>query len=220
MFLMAVLSPKARALLNAGRVALQPSDADRDRVQSALSSRLGAALPGPRPRLAAWHWASGAIASAGLVGGALFVSFHHRASAVKAANSVEAPIATVSAAPAIEPPAPLASSAAAPPAALPVKPAAPSARSAPDSLAQEVALLSRATSELHRGNPAEALQVLNEHLRRFPNGLLGEERRAAKAQALCALGRKSEGRAELAHLAPQSPAAAHARQVCGADNDH
>jgi len=220
MFLMAVLSPKARELLNAGRVALQPSDADRDRLQSALSSRLGAALPPPRPRLATWQWASGVVASVGLAGGALFVSFHHGAGAVKAASSADAPIATVSVAPAIEPPAPLVSSAVAPPAAVPAKPAVPSARSAPDSLAQEVALLSRATSELHRGNPAEALQVLNEHLRRFPNGLLGEERRAAKAQALCALGRKSEGRSELAHLAPQSPAAAHARQVCGTDTDH
>jgi len=219
MFLMAVLSPKARALLSAGRVALQPSDADRDRVQSALSSRLGSALPAPRPRLAAWQWASGVIASVGLVGGALFLSSQHGGSAVKAANSADAPRATVSAAPAIEPPAPLASAAASAPAALPAKPALPPARSAPDSLAQEVALLSRATSELHRGNPAAALQVLNEHLRRFPNGLLGEERRAAKAQALCALGRKSEGRAELAHLAPQSPAAAHARQVCGLDAD-
>jgi hypothetical protein len=160
------------------------------------------------------------IASVGLVGGALFLSFHHGASGVKAADTAAAPPAAVSAAPALEPPAPLAPSAVAPPAVVSAKPALPSARSAPDSLAQEVALLSRATSALHRGNPAEALQVLNEHLRKFPNGLLGEERRAAKAQALCALGRKSEGRSELAHLAPQSPAAAHARQVCGSDADH
>jgi hypothetical protein len=220
MFLMAVLSPKARALLNAGRVALQPSDGDRERVQSALHSRLGPVLPAPRPRIAAWQWVSGAVASVGLAGGALFLSFQHGPSAVNTVSSAAPPSATVSAAPAVEPPAPLAPSAPAPSAAVPAKAAAPSARSAPDSLAQEVALLSRATSELHRGNPAGALQVLNEHLRKFPNGLLGEERRAAKAQALCALGRKSEGRAELAHLAPQSPAAAHARQVCGSDAEH
>jgi hypothetical protein len=76
-------------------------------------------------------------------------------------------------------------------------------------------LLSRATSDLHRGNAADALKVLNEHGREFPNGLLSEERRGARAQALCLLGRTSEARAELAHLTPQSPAAARAQQVCG-----
>jgi hypothetical protein len=58
------------------------------------------------------------------------------------------------------------------------------------------------------------VKVLDEHQRRFPSGALSEERRAAKAQALCLLGRVDEGRAELARLAPRSPAAATAQQVC------
>jgi len=94
------------------------------------------------------------------------------------------------------------------------EPPAPSVRPAQDRLAQEVALLARATSDLHAGRAANALKVLDEYQRQFPKGLLTEERRAARAQALCALGRQSEAQAELARLAPQSPAAARAKQVC------
>jgi hypothetical protein len=83
-----------------------------------------------------------------------------------------------------------------------------------DSLAQEVLLLSRATSALRAGHAGEALKALGEYQRKFPSGALTEERRAAKAQALCISKRVSEGRTELAHLAPGSPAAARARQVC------
>jgi hypothetical protein len=79
-----------------------------------------------------------------------------------------------------------------------------------------VALLSRATSALRAGRAAEALKALDEHRRKFPNGTLSEERRAARAQALCSLGRIDEGRAELSLLAPRSPAAARASQVCDA----
>ena len=83
-----------------------------------------------------------------------------------------------------------------------------------DGLAQEVALLTRATSDLRAGRAADALKALDEHQRKFPNGVLSVERRAARAQALCSLKRVSEGRAELTRLAPQSPAAARAKQVC------
>jgi hypothetical protein len=92
-------------------------------------------------------------------------------------------------------------------------PAAP-APSGRDRLAEEVALLSRATKALRAGRAGEALRALDEHQSRFPRGALSEERRAAKAEALCSLGRVSEGRAELGRLAPQSPAAARAKQVC------
>jgi hypothetical protein len=83
-----------------------------------------------------------------------------------------------------------------------------------DRLAEEVALLSRATKALRAGRAAEALRALDEHQSKFPRGALSEERRAAKAEALCSLGRVREGRAELGRLAPQSPAAARAKQVC------
>lgn len=86
-----------------------------------------------------------------------------------------------------------------------------------DSLAEEVAMLSRASADLHGGRPMAALRALGEHQRRFPTGVLAEERSAARVQALCALGRSHEARIEIAQLArtaPRSPHLAHARSAC------
>jgi len=107
--------------------------------------------------------------------------------------------------------APDAARAAKPPSEAPV----PAQRSQ-DRLAQEVALLSRATSDLRAGRAGAALKSLDEHQRKFPNGMLTVERRAVRAQALCTLKRVNEGRAELSLLAPQSPAAGRAKQLCDA----
>jgi TolA-binding protein len=99
------------------------------------------------------------------------------------------------------------------------EPRATAPRRPKDHLAQEVALLSRATSALRAGRAADALKTLNEHQRQFPRGMLAQERRGARAQALCALGRRQEAQADLATLArtaPQSPQAARARQACEA----
>ena len=78
-----------------------------------------------------------------------------------------------------------------------------------DGLAEEVALLSRAETELRAGRPAKALLVLAEHQRKFPRGALAEERTAARIQALCALGLRDEANAQLApalaHLAELGP---------------
>lgn len=85
----------------------------------------------------------------------------------------------------------------------------PSKPRSADSLADEVALLSRASVELHAARPAAALEVLDEHERRFPKGLLTQERAAARVRALCALGRTEEARAELARLARTDPGSPH-----------
>jgi len=91
-----------------------------------------------------------------------------------------------------------------------------SARRPQDRLAAEVALLSRATRDLRAGRPAEALTALSEYRRKFPKGLLSEEQGAARAQALCALGRFDEANEKLAGLAPRSPLAVQAKQFCDA----
>jgi hypothetical protein len=83
-------------------------------------------------------------------------------------------------------------------------------------LASEVAILSHATRELHAGRATEALKSLDEYHRKFPKGLLSEEQCAARAQALCALGRFDEANTKLAGLSPQSPLAVRAKQFCGA----
>lgn len=177
---------------------------------TALSS-VGSARPVTRAR---WPFVSGAIVGAGLIGGALLFSS-------KPAPSVATPAATIAASLVV--PAPLVAptfepTAVAPvsPSPAPAEPPAPSSRPAPDRLAQEVAFLERATSALHAGRAANALKILDEYQRKFPSGLLGLERGAARAQALCALGRPSEARAELARLPSQSPSVARAKQVCDA----
>jgi hypothetical protein len=95
-----------------------------------------------------------------------------------------------------EPPAP-------PPSALvadaPVVPRAdPAAKTAApplDPLQEERALLDGARAALERGEPEAALAATVRHERRFPNGILVQEREAIAVRALLALGRNAAARA-------------------------
>jgi hypothetical protein len=223
MTLLSLLSPKARALVEAGKGAGRPTAADRERIQAALRSRLGPDALGPEASgasassgVASWPLVAGVIAALGAVGGLLFFALQspelpkRPPMVVRSAITAAPAIASASSA-AVEAPSPPVSAA---PVVASSEAPAPVVRSKQDRLAQEVALLSSATKSLNAGRAAEALKVLDEHQRKFPGGLLTEERRAARAQALCSLGRISEGKSELARLAPRSPAAARAQQVC------
>ncbi|HKO53151.1 MAG TPA: hypothetical protein VJV79_35820 [Polyangiaceae bacterium] len=220
---MSELGPRAREILRSGRGLNRPTDADRERIETALRERLGGALslsagskalPAARPR---WPFVTGGLVGAGLAGGALFLALRQQP------LTTSSPLATATAAVSLSVASPPAFSVELPspdapkPAVLVPSDRPPaSARPAEDRLAQEIALLARATSHLHAGRPADTLKVLEEYQRRFPKGLLTEERRAARAQALCSLGRQSEAASELARLPPQSLAAARAKQVCDA----
>ena len=217
---MSGLSPRALELVQAGRVLCRPTSADRRRIQNALRARLGAAaLPAEVMGVSLavrlhWSFAASAIVAATLLGGALLLARQREPEATNPPSAVPAPpAATVSAAWAA---ATAADSATAPelPATVSSEPVARSAPPVEDSLAQEVALLSQATGDLHAGRASNALKVLAEHQRQFPNGILNEERRAARVQALCLLGRQREARTEprRGSLA-QSPSAARAKQV-------
>lgn len=229
---MSELSPRAAALVRAGRGALRPSAADQERVSAALRACLGeAALPVQagfwttlfsRP---AWAKVSAIGAAIGIAGGATVLALDEPTSVANRAplaKSAEAPIPLVA-----PPPVVLAE----PTPSEPVAPKAPlergraseasaaAVRRPSDRLAQEVAILARATSELHAGRPASALRAIDEHQRKFPNGLLAEERRTARVQALCALGHRNEAEPELQRLAkqaPELPNTLRAKQVCGA----
>lgn len=216
------LSQSAQQLVRGGAKAARPSDADRERIFEALRERLGdAALLGqaaaaPSAFSALWVKVSAITVGLGLAAGGLVAGFQGEptrvatparppAPAVVAPTTVQQP-ASDSAAPA--PPAPT-------PAIAAVEPVASGTKRASDRLSEEVALLSRATSALRAGRASEALKTLSEHQSKFPKGLLSEERRAARAQALCTLGRRPEAERELAKLSPSSPQAARARQLCG-----
>jgi hypothetical protein len=220
---MGSLNHDASAVVRAGRSALRGTTADRDRVEAALSARLGPhAFPPnvnvtPSTRMVTLRAVATAAVGACVVGGAIFfvsrpapsvparapASVDEARPAQQLAPPSEAPVVTV------EPPVvPTATSA--------ERTSAPvvSAPRRQDALTQEVALLSRAVAALNAGRAGDALASLNEHERAFPRGILSADRQAAKAQALCSLGRLSEGRAQLAHLSAQSPAASRAKQVC------
>jgi hypothetical protein len=229
MTIMATLGPKARDLVQAGRTALRPTPVDRERIANALRAELGpAALPpqgsvAPPPPVAASVGLKGALGAAigiALAGGALLFAYSREKAPALPSVSVAAPSASPTAPPAPAAPTPpsapevVAPSVAAQPSPSPSEPSVAASAHTHDRLAEEVALLSRATKALRAGHAAEALAALDEHQAKFPRGALSEERRAAKAEALCSLGRVSEGRAQLAHLAPQSPTAARAKQVC------
>lgn len=117
------------------------------------------------------------------------------------------------------------------PAALPTTPltapptAAPTPAPTPtslDELPAETALLRRAQAALTLHTVAaarEALDALDEHARRFPEGTLAEERDATRALALCVAGRveaaQSAARSFLA-AHPSSPLAHRVRAACPA----
>lgn len=224
------ISSEAQDLVRLGRRMHRPTPADRARISDALRARLGDAAfqmdpsvgikalgPGRSP----WTMISGFAVGAAVIGGGLFFALRPHAEAPGTAPSALSAPRIASAAPAPVDSLPWEGTSAEVKSAksAPVEPSA--TRRTTSTLAQEVAILSRATSALHSGRPQDALVALSEHQSKFRNGILSEERRAARAQALCALGRRSEAESELARLArtsPGSPQAARARQACNARN--
>lgn len=90
-------------------------------------------------------------------------------------------------------------------------------------LQQELALIGAAQVQLRNGNPAAALAILERHAKRYPRGALRQESIAARAIALCEIGRVPEGRKlarALRRDAPSSPLAPRVERACsGATND-
>jgi hypothetical protein len=85
----------------------------------------------------------------------------------------------------------------------------------------ETRLLRRADEALRSGQPAMALDLLDEHARTFPQGVLAEERSAERVTTLCALGRTGEARAEAERFlttTPDSPLASQVRASCGVED--
>lgn len=232
---MSDLSPDLQRLVFAGKHASKPTAADFARVQSALATRLGdvfvssgdlAPVTGSRGLLRA---TSGKLIGLTVVGLALVVGglalYASRQRNFEEVGVTTVAVASVPTPTVVDPPQAVGSPV---PVASFSNPAVSESKRAPgvlgarepararDSLAEEVALLTRAESELHRGRTAKALELLNEHDRRFPGGSLAEERMAARVQALCTLGRMNEGSAQLAKLKPGSLHTEGARKACAA----
>jgi hypothetical protein len=86
-----------------------------------------------------------------------------------------------------------------------------------EALAREIAMLRSVRRELKSGKPEKALELLDAQAARHPRGTLREEQLAARAVALCSLGKRSAARAALAELeriAPRSPQLPRVRASC------
>ncbi|MEM7152858.1 MAG: hypothetical protein AAF799_08445 [Myxococcota bacterium] len=99
-------------------------------------------------------------------------------------------------------------------------PSSPKPSAAPEpaepSLAEELALFRRATLMVER-DPARALELLERHRQRFPQGTLRTEGQVLRARALCALGRTEEATRLRDGFIAQHPGSALAtrmRSVC------
>lgn len=79
---------------------------------------------------------------------------------------------------------------------------APSTASSPSTLAEETRLLELARAALRREDGPAALVALDDHLHRFPAGLLADEARSTRLRALCMDGRDEAARAYAEQLSP------------------
>lgn len=222
------LSPRLQDLVRAAKAESRPSEAAQTRVLEALGARLGtSALAGDGPTAALGSSAApaamlkaAAISAVGvaILGGAwLYLQVSERARPhLELQSSVAAPMLS---APSDEVDATAASSQATVLVTSPSSETKPSIATsstvtsvrgraaegrAPDRLGEEVALISRAQSEIASSRLDSALGTLDEHARKFPRGILSEERIAARIQALCALGRTAEANAQLNRLSRRS----------------
>jgi len=225
------LSPKARALIQAHRDARRPTAEDRERVEAALRARLGATVlpldtPAFRPLMSAGiqRRFAGAFGLC-VVGSVLFLTARPEAARERTPQVRDMPAEAVAsvtvtpmpslATPSIEAPvAPQQKTALIAPQRARPK-AAPTATPR-DTLGEELALLTSAASQLSAGQASGALLSLDEHQRRFSHGVLTDERKVAKARALCILHRFDEGRAALAQLGAGTPSAARVQEECDA----
>lgn len=76
----------------------------------------------------------------------------------------------------------------------------------------ELQLLERAQDAL-RTRPAEALALVDEHARRFPHGMLAQEREVIAIEALAKSGRKNDAKVRAAAFKTRFPSSSHARRI-------
>lgn len=215
---MSTFGPEARALFEAGRDALHPTAADRERNLAALRALTGDLVEGAAaaaPSAFGWPAISATVLGLAVAGGLLVYSFQNSEATMPVAPKAALAVQALAAArPTL--PAPVAEPTSTPVLSPPPEARAPAKRGSSERLAEEVAILSRAETDLHAGRFADALRLLGEHERKFPRGTLVQERVAARVRALCALGRVKDADAELVRVSPGSLHEGRLREACGA----
>lgn len=95
--------------------------------------------------------------------------------------------------------------------------AAPHSSTQPDGVG-EAALLQRARTAIDSGDGVTALDALDAHERRFPGGLLADQRQAERVVALCTIAKGATTRERAEHFLAQRPRSQQAdriRRACG-----
>lgn len=82
-----------------------------------------------------------------------------------------------------------------------------------DELRAELALIREARQALRAERPEGALEVLDAHMRAFPDGQMREDREVLRIEALCAAGKAPQARAEGRLFLRAFPGSAHAQRV-------
>jgi hypothetical protein len=226
---MSDLSPDTRALLDAARDAHDPSADDRARIRGKLTAQLGAAAFAGTAVTAATTTGRAAVRlgfGAAVVGAAALAIWmwgsktNPPAPQPSAATTVA--IATPAPQPTVAPdtvdldptPVPVESLRAVQPTIKQVAPA-PTEQS---TLEAELALLRDAKKALNDGDANRCLALLDDHQKRFPSGVLGEESAATRVLALCSAGRTTEATVAAKDFLgryPKSPSAPRVRSSCG-----
>jgi hypothetical protein len=241
------MDPSTRAILEQGRDVHDPTPEDQARVRAKLVARGAAftAAGGAAMAMSSGWGLAAKLAVSLVVAGSVgaYMLTRPPPELVAPLSPAAAPAASY-VAPEVEPatdrhetrapsataePAPIPPPAAAPhaTAATPTGPRAPgpalphtSTQPAPlADLEAETALVADAQAAIRRGDFATALAKLDAHATSFPNGVLTEERLAARVVALCGLDReydaKALARSFLARY-PTSPLASRVRSSCAA----
>jgi len=230
---MSDLDQQARAIVEAGRDADQPTAADRDRIKRAVLVQIAAggavASTAVAGTLSLGAKVGLAVVAVALVGGGAVGVLKVRSSHPAAVPSPRPAPAAVTA-----PPAPRAAAIELSPQESPaamddkIRKAERPRKAAPslgrgdkgadaDQVSAEVEVLKRAREELRLGRPARALEALVEYDRRFGRGVLGEEREAMAAIAACQAtpGPAARAGAEaFMRKAPASPLRERVREAC------
>jgi hypothetical protein len=85
--------------------------------------------------------------------------------------------------------------------------------SADTSAEAEVKLLERAQDALRTKSSGEALTLCDEHARRFPSGLLVQEREVIAIEALVKAGRMADAKTRAARFKTRFPGSSHTRRI-------
>ncbi len=204
------LDPELAALFGRASLPEPPEGAEvrvRARLESAIavagSARGGAGHGSLGAR--AWSLAGATFVAGAVVGGGVVAVLGARGGTSPAPRIETSAPGSVASAPVVEAPQEPADASVAPVASATVPRRDGAAERG--GLTEERALLEQARQQLAAGDASSALGTLERHSRRFPHGVLSEEREALAVQALVNAGRYEEARrrgAELRRRVPNS----------------